>query len=127
MGQAWAAYEARDFDRLYALYHPHARQVTVASGGEVLNAEETAAAAAGAARESAYELVAGDPEAIDDRAGFFQGRVRYRRPTGGTIETELVWLYTELDGLLYRGVVYHDLASALDAYAEHGVSLGIPD
>jgi hypothetical protein len=48
-------------------------------------------------------------------------------PKGGFSDMERVWLYTQLEGLIYRSVTYMTVDDARRVYADHGVGLGVPD
>jgi len=124
---ALAAHQRRESDSVVALYHPRARLITISSRGDALSAAETMAAVSAADDTMIYGFRPGAARAIDEHAAYSSGRVVRKGSDGGITDSECVWLYTERDGLIYRVAVYTTTEAAEEAYAQHGVTLGIDD
>jgi hypothetical protein len=125
--QALAAHLRRDSQAVIALYHPGARLITVSSRGNALGVVETMAALSDANDTIVYGFRPGEARAIDEHAAYNTGRVVRRGADGGVTDSDRVWLYTALDGLIYRVAVYPTARAAEQAYADHGITLGIDD
>ncbi len=122
------AYEQQDWARLRALYHDDALLSTVAAQHEILPPDELIAVFRRLATDSVYEVDGATTEILDDSAALVVGRIRYPLSGGGFGDGNRSWVLTMKDELLYRTCAYATPARAREAYAEHGVTLGIvPD
>ena len=118
---------ARDWRGLRALYHADALILTVTGGPEPLTADEIVAELERVSQDVVYSVSGSEPVALDEHAAIVTGRMRRRLPQDGFEEAGHVWLLTVRDGLIYRQSVHSETASAVSAYRDGGVSLGIAD
>ena len=119
-------FRLKDFDAVHAAYHPEGRFVTLAGGPEPLGRDATVDAFRRADRDIVYRAQA-DPEPveIDDVAAMARGAIRYRTPGGGHAMAPRVWVFTQIDGLLYRTVPVPGEEEGRALYRADGIGLGI--
>jgi len=118
------AYTRKDWARLRTLYHDDARLCTMAAREAVVGPDEvieTFKNLAGTVYSIGKTAVFG----MDDDAVKVVGRLRYPLENGGMGDSEITWLLTFKDDLLYRSRPYKSRAAARAAYAEHGITLGL--
>lgn len=119
-------FRVKDFDAVRAAYHPEGRFVTVAGGPEPLGPAATVDAFERADRDLIYRASAEpQPIEIDPVAAMAAGSIRYRTPGGGHAQAGRVWVFTALDGLLYRTVPVSDEDEGRALYAAEGIGLGL--
>ena len=114
-----------DWRAIRALYHPDARILTVMGGATPLTADELVERLELASQDFVYSVNGSPPVPLDQHAVIVTGRMRRRLPQGGFEDAGHLWVLTVVDGLIYRQGVYHDQQSAIDAYHQLGISLGL--
>lgn len=119
-----AAFNARRWDHVRALYHDDALLRTVAAQHRVLDPDELMEVFA---RLDKTAYLIGPEQAvipIDDDAVMVMASLRYERGRG-VAHDQKCWLLTFKDDLVYRSSDYTNENAARAAYAEHGIDLGI--
>jgi ketosteroid isomerase-like protein len=127
VGELFKVFSSRNWREMRALYHPSALIFTVTGGPAPLPAGEIIAELERVSKDIVYSVRSSPAVALDEHAAVVTGVMRRRLPEGGFEEAGHSWLLTTRDGLIYRQGVYHDFASASEAYARLGVTLGEPD
>lgn len=119
-------FRVKDFEAVRHAYHPEGRFVTLAGGPEPLGRDDTVEAFRRADRDIVYHAHADpDPIEIDEVAAMAQGAIRYRTPEGGHALVNRVWVFTQVDGLLYRTVPVTEEESGRMLYRAEGIGLGL--
>ncbi len=120
-----SAFNRRDWDRLRTLYHDDALLVTVIAHGNVVGPDELMDIFRDL-EQTAY-LIGREQRvvAIDDHAVIVVAPLRYEPSAGGIAHSSRAWLLTFKDELVYRSRDFHDEQEARDAYALHGIDLGV--
>ena len=113
-----------DWAALRGLYDDGALIVSVAGGDRVLNADELIEILS-AVEGGSYGINDAETEALDDNAVVVSGLVRERHGTEATF-TPNAWVLTFREGLVWRSRAYASVDEARAAYAEYGLSLGLP-
>jgi len=115
---------ARDWEGLGTIYHLEALITTIAGGMVPL----TRAAMVEAMRTAAnglFQFEVMHLTDLDEHTCLVSGRIRHSVGGGGFADHESHWLCVFKEGMLWRCGVYPGSRKALDAFAEHGHSLGI--
>ena len=121
-------YTRRRWDDVLGLLHPEARLITSVGGTDPLDRDATVERVRRAMGDVNYRPPdRGDLRivGIDDRAAIATGYVRVPASHGGHKVVARAWLYTTLDGLVYRGLPLPDERAARTRYADEGVALGL--
>jgi hypothetical protein len=121
-------YTRRRWDDILGLLHPQARLVTSVGGAEPLDRDDTVERIRRAMDDVNYrppDRGALRIRAIDDHAAVATGYLRVPGSTGGHKLVARTWLYTVLDGLVYRAVPLPDEHAAHARYAADGIGLGM--
>lgn len=119
------AYASGDWARLRAAYHDDALLCTLAAQEEILPPDELIDVFARVSEENTYDVVQTSISAIDEVACIVTGKVRYPIDGRGFGDGHRAWVLTYKDGLLYRSCAYPSVRRAREAYAVHGIDLGI--
>jgi hypothetical protein len=120
------AFARRHWSALHDLYHPDALIATVASGGRALPRAEAVAALVEASRDTVYAARESGVLRLDAQAAILLGSARERLPAGGFQDSTRRWLWTVVDGRVFRSALVPDERAGRQLYAEHGITLGIP-
>jgi SnoaL-like domain len=119
------AFNGRDWDRLRTLYHDDALLVTVIAHGKVVGPDELMDIFRGS--DQTPYLIGRDQRivAIDDDAVIVMAPLRYESGSGAIAHSRRAWLLTFKDDLVFRTHDYQGEQEARDAYAQHGIGLGV--
>jgi hypothetical protein len=113
----------QDWAAMRALLHDESRLESLAAVGRVLLADELVEAIQTASADKVYVVKAWRVEALGQRAGIAEGRVRYRHGAGGFTDEPRVWVATERDRRIWRMRIFRNRHDAIRCFAEHGLNL----
>lgn len=122
-----AAFEGRDWALLRSQYHPDASVVSLISPSDApLSRDQLVGLVEEAVSRGSYDSALWPVLDLDEHAATAMASVRQPSPMGGSTHTEVCWVSTFVDNLLYRSRPFGSEAEAYHAYGELGIELGMP-
>ena len=116
VGRAMRLYAEGQLGQLRELVHPEAEIQMLFLDGELAHGPDGLVAALQRAADSIHTVSPVDVEPIDSGAAILIGRILREVPRGGLADDAAAWLNVIRDGLLWRVLVYGDVAEARHAY-----------
>jgi class 3 adenylate cyclase len=113
----------QDWQSMRALLHEASRLESLAAVGRVLTPDELVEAIQTASADRVYAVKTWRVEALGQRAGIADGRVRYRLGPGGFTDESRVWVATERDQQIWRMRIFRNRRDAIRCFGEHGLDL----
>ena len=115
----------QDWAAMRALLHDASRLESLAAVGRVLTPDELVDAIQTASADKVYVVKTWRVEALGQRAGIADGRVRYRHGAGGFTDEPRAWVATERDQRIWRMRIFRSRHDAIRCFGEHGLDLGL--